>query len=229
MQAGELKLTAIVTRATPYGESDMIITLVGVDGKVTATARGCLKKGAKLRYAAEPMNFGDYVLACKNGRYTVIECSQIESFSEVTSDIDRYYAAFLALDVLSRLSEERGMLALTLKALDELAHSDKDADDVVRDFLLMTLALGGNTLDFGVCNVCGLTLDEEAYFKESDGIVCKHCRGEGAIVIDAASRSYLDGGETSHSLRLRANKLLCDLIYNMLGIKINAEYFVERV
>ena len=64
----ELKTKAIVVRAVPYHETDMIVTLVSLEyGKLTATARGCLKPKAKLRYAAEPMNFGDYLLSGKNG------------------------------------------------------------------------------------------------------------------------------------------------------------------
>lgn len=81
MQTADVKVKAVVTRAVPYNESDMIVTLVGVDtGVLTATAKGCLKPRAKLRYAAEPMNFGDYVLSGRNGRYVITECSQIESF-----------------------------------------------------------------------------------------------------------------------------------------------------
>ena len=50
MQVEAIKTKAIVTRAVPYRESDMIVTLVSVDfGKITASARGCLKPKAKLR------------------------------------------------------------------------------------------------------------------------------------------------------------------------------------
>ena len=49
MQTADVKVKAIVTRAVPYNESDMIVTLVGVDtGVLTATAKGCLKPKAKL-------------------------------------------------------------------------------------------------------------------------------------------------------------------------------------
>ncbi|MBO5654701.1 MAG: recombination protein O N-terminal domain-containing protein, partial [Clostridia bacterium] len=47
-------VTAIVTRAVPYGDADMILTLVSVeDGKLTVTGKSCLKPKAKLRYATE--------------------------------------------------------------------------------------------------------------------------------------------------------------------------------
>ena len=96
------KIKAIVTRAVPYRESDMVLTLVSPEeGRLTASARGCLKPRAKLRYAAEPMNFGEYMLAGKGDRYIVTDCVQYDSFSPVTSDIDRYYAACMILELLS--------------------------------------------------------------------------------------------------------------------------------
>ena len=124
MQTADVKVKAIVTRAVPYNESDMIVTLVGVDtGVLTATAKGCLKPKAKLRYAAEPMNFGDYVLSGRNGRYIVTECSQIESFSSITYDIEKYYAASMILETLQRGSKDANpdLFILSLKALDALA------------------------------------------------------------------------------------------------------------
>ena len=54
------KVKAIVTRAVPYKETDMVLTLVSLEeGRITASARGCLRPGAKLRFAAQPMNFGE--------------------------------------------------------------------------------------------------------------------------------------------------------------------------
>ncbi|MCQ2603339.1 MAG: DNA repair protein RecO, partial [Clostridia bacterium] len=99
------KVTAIVTRATRYHETDMIVNLVSLEeGRITATARGCLKPKAKLRYAAEPMNFGEYMLSGSGDRYIIADCSQIESFSPITYDLDKFYASSLILEVLQKLS-----------------------------------------------------------------------------------------------------------------------------
>lgn len=233
MQTADVKVKAIVTRAVPYNESDMIVTLVGVDtGVLTATAKGCLKPKAKLRYAAEPMNFGDYVLGGKNGRYVITECSQIESFSQITCDIERYYAASLVLETLQKGSREANpeLFVLALKTLDELAYGEENADDVVRDFLLELLAIFGNGLDFAHCNVCKCDIEGNAYFKDADGIVCEHCRGLDGILVDGVTRAYLaKQTDISHPLKVKANILLADFVYMMTGVRISTHYFTEQL
>ena len=231
----ELKTKAIVVRAVPYHETDMIVTLVSLEyGKLTATARGCLKPKAKLRYAAEPMNFGDYMLSGKSGRYVITDCSQIESFSTITSDIDKFYAASLALEVLSKLTPDEAQPRLfldTLKTLNDLAYSDKDVDEVVTDYLLTVLKDNGSDLDFSCCNVCKCEITGDAFFDVADGIVCEHCKNFGAIKIDTVSRAYLSGENRniSHSLKANANLLIADIIYTLLGTRIGSHYFAEQL
>ena len=233
MQTADVKVKAIVTRAVPYNESDMIVTLVGVDtGVLTATAKGCLKPKAKLRYAAEPMNFGDYVLSGRNGRYIVTECSQIESFSSITYDIEKYYAASMILETLQRGSKDANpdLFILSLKALDALAYSECDSDDVSRDFLLGFLYISGNKLDFRHCNVCKCDIEGNAYFKDSDGIVCEHCKGLDGILVDNLSRGYLaKQTDISHPLKVKANLLLADFVYMTTGVRISTHYFTEQL
>lgn len=232
MASDNIKVKAIAVRAVPYGESDMIVTLVGVDsGKLTATAKGCLKRGAKLRYAAEPFNFGEYVLAGRNGRYVIAECSQIDSFSNITADIDAYYDGCLVLEALGRLSEEPSpeVFMCALKALSALAYGDGNADCVVRDFLLGVIEAGGSSLDFENCNICGCVIEGEAYFQDADGVVCKHCKGPHAIEISAQERAFLTGRDETRAIALKANIRLLELVYIMLGVKINSRYLTEQL
>ena len=231
----ELKTKAIVVRAVPYHETDMIVTLVSAEyGKLTATARGCLKPKAKLRYAAEPMNFGDYLLGGKAGRYVIADCSQIESFLPITSDIDKYYAASLTLEVLSKLTPDDAQPALfvdALGALNELAYGEREADEIVTDFLLAALNDNGNSLDFAHCGICGCLIEGDAFFSVADGIVCEHCKTFGCTLVDKVSRAYISGENRaiSHALKLRANLVLSEIIYELLGTRIGSHYFAEQL
>lgn len=234
MQTADLKVTAIATRAVPFNESDMIVTLVGVDtGVISATARGCLKPKAKLRYSAEPMNYGNYVLTGKNGRYVIKECSQKESFCQITQDIERYYAGSLTLEVLQRMSKDAQpeLFMLSLKMLNNLAYTDTCCDALVTDYLLGVLEIGGNKLDFEHCGVCKCNIEGDAYFKDADGIVCPHCKGFNWIAIDGVTRAYLAGQERNipHNLRVKANLLLADFVYTMMGVRIGTHYFTEQI
>ncbi|MEG2540789.1 MAG: DNA repair protein RecO [Clostridia bacterium] len=228
------KVKAIVTRAVAYNESDMIVTLVSVEeGKLTATVRGCLKPNAKLRYAASPMNFGEYVLADTHGRYIVTECSQIESFSEITTDLQKYYSATLILELLQKLSEnsEPSLFVSALTELNALADNEKSGADATTAFLISALDKGGSHFDFSHCAVCKCCLSGECAFDSADGIVCCDCASFNAIKIDAISRQYLSGENKNITERLKtkSNMLLADLVYTMLGIKISNHYFTEQL
>ncbi len=233
MSAVELKTQAIVTRAVPYNESDMIVTLVSVEyGKLTATAKGCLKPKAKLRFATQPMNFGNYILSGKNGRYIIADCTQIESFNSITLDIEKFYAASLTLDVLQKLTKEQPQPKLFVRALETLntlASTSCDTNEVVTDMLVGVIADSGFSLDFSRCNVCGCIIDADAFFADADGIVCPHCQSVGGVAIDSVTRGYLAGQNTSipPSMKTKANMLLSQLVYTMLGVRIDARYFTE--
>jgi len=228
----ELKVKAIVTKAIPYHESDMIVTLVSIEhGVLTATARGCLKPKAKLRYASEPLNFGDYVLCGKNGRYVITECSQINSFIKITADLDRYYASGLILESLQMLSSDSQpeTFLSAIKALNRLASFNEDADEIITDYLLDVLKANGISYDYSHCNVCGCDIVDDAFVKEYDGVVCEHCRDDEWLQVDRISRRYILGLDRSisHHLKIKANILLIDIIYLTLGIKIGKNFFLE--
>lgn len=90
----ELKVDALVVRTADYGESDRMLTLFSLqNGKISAAAKGVRKAGAKLRFAAQPFCFAEYVLAQKGERYTMISASGTDGFYELRQDIGKFYAA----------------------------------------------------------------------------------------------------------------------------------------
>ena len=227
------KVKAIVTRAVPYRDSDMVLTLVSLEeGRLTASARGCLKPRAKLRYAAEPMNFGEYMLAGKGDRYIVTDCVQYDSFSPVTADINNFYSACMILELLSKLSPEPQpeLFLAAVRELKALAYEGKDGYASACDFMLSALKEGGIGLDFSVCADCGAVLDGDAVFSESGGIVCAHCATWDGIKVDALTRAYIAGEDRTlpEGIKLRAKRLLADILYRTLGVRPDGSYFKER-
>ena len=228
------KVTAIVTRAVPYGDADMILTLVSVeDGKLTVTAKSCLKPKAKLRYATEPMNFGEYMLAGKPERLVLADCAQIDSFSPITLDIEKYYSATLILEGLQKLSLESNpsLFMHAISVLKAMAYEGKSADDAVADFFLYALADNGYQVNFSNCGSCGCIIEDDAVFSEKDGIVCPHCAEFKGVVIDSISRKYISGEDRDipSNLKTKANMILADIIGQVLGLKIGKHYFTEFI
>ena len=228
------KVTAIVTRAVPYGDADMILTLVSVeDGKLTVTAKSCLKPKAKLRYATEPMNFGEYMLAGKPERLVLADCAQIDSFSPITLDIEKYYSATLILEGLQKLSLESNpsLFMHAISVLKAMAYEGKSAEDAVADFLLYALADNGYQVNFSNCGSCGCIIEDDAVFSEKDGIVCPHCAEFKGVVVDSISRKYISGEDRDipSNLKTKANMILADIIGQVLGLKIGKHYFTEFI
>jgi len=225
----EIKTKAIVTHAIAYHEADMLVTLVSPEyGKITAVAKGCLKPKAKLRYASEILNFGDYMLSEKAGKFVITDCSQIEPFISITYDIERFYAASLILDALQKISKEPnpGIFVYALETLYKLSNGE-ETNDAIRDFLLFILNNSGLNLDFKHCNSCGCDLDGDCLYREADGIVCLDCKGQDGYLIDSVSRKYLVNENVPNEMKKRANMLLSNIVYNSLGIKIDTQYFTE--
>ena len=72
-----IKVNALMLRATDYLENDKILTLLTAErGKITAGIKGVKKAGAKLKFAAQPFCFAEYILAERGGRYTVTQASE---------------------------------------------------------------------------------------------------------------------------------------------------------
>ena len=89
-----MKVNAVVLRAVDYNDNDKILTLITPElGKISAGIKGVKKAGAKLKFAAQPFCFGEYILAKRGERYTVINCSECQNFYDLSLDIKKYFAA----------------------------------------------------------------------------------------------------------------------------------------
>ena len=110
----EFKTDALLLRAVDYGEYDKIVTLLTADrGKIAAAMKGVKKAGAKLRFAAQPFCFAEYVFAARGGRNTVTSAALHDGFYALCEDVTRYYAAAVVTETCDRLSLE-GMQAAPL-------------------------------------------------------------------------------------------------------------------
>ena len=65
-----IKVNALMLRAADYGENDKILTLLTAElGKISAGIKGVKKAGAKLKFAAQPFCFAEYILSKRGERY----------------------------------------------------------------------------------------------------------------------------------------------------------------
>ncbi len=94
-------------KSIDYKENDKLITLYCAGkGKILATAKGCKSPKAKLKYAVAPLCFGHYYFSVKNNRYTLTGCDCLDSFFDLSSDIEKFYAAMTVVEILDKTQLE---------------------------------------------------------------------------------------------------------------------------
>lgn len=217
----EIKINALMLRATDYGENDKILTLLSAErGRVTAGIKGVKKSGAKLRFAAQPFCFAEYILAVNGSRYTVTQASESESFYELRCDIGKFYAACSVCEAAAALTVDgepcEDIFSAALKALRDMCSSDERA--ALISFLISALKCSGYGLALNrYCPVCGALLTGAAKLKfdmNAANFFCYDC-GAGAGVSGVTFGALLNcrnggGGCAPESGKgeLRALKLL---------------------
>ena len=175
----EYKTDALVLRTADYGENDKMATLFTAErGKIGACFKGVKKAGAKLRFAAQPFCFAEYVIAERSGRSTVISASLYDGFYSLREDVNSFYAAAAVCETCDKLLFE-GMTngELLVSALTALKRmSDSQVTPALIAFLLDALRLAGYPVRAENCRLCGGALAGRMRFDmESGSFVCETC------------------------------------------------------
>lgn len=181
----EVKVNAVVLRATDYGENDKILTLLTAEaGKITAGIKGVKKAGAKLKFAAQPFCFAEYVLARRGEKYTVINASENESFYDLRTEICRFYAASAAIEAADALAYEGDgypeLFYSLVKTLSAICEGNESA--ALIGFLTGALKRSGYAVAAENCAVCGKPLlneDKLRFDFDAGSFTCFEC-GNGA-------------------------------------------------
>ena len=228
----DIKVDALVLRTADYGESDKMLTLFTLQrGKISAAIKGVRKAGAKLRFAAQPFCFAEYVLAQRVDRFTVIGASLTDGFYGLHEDIDKFYAAASLTGICDSLlfggivNEELFLRAVN--ALREMCEGD-EAEALIA-FFLRALDLSGYALDFTACSVCGAPLAGKTFFDLSGGsFTCDECAvGAGVSestleILKKCAGAPFDAGKISPDGKKRALKLLYAYFRAKTDEKVNA-------
>lgn len=176
---------ALVLRTVDYKETDKILTLLTQDqGKLTASARGCRKKGSAIAAGCQLLAWAEVVLYDYQGRWSVKEAAVERLFQGVRDDIERLVLGCYFAEVTELLAvegeENPELLSLilnSLHALDKLP--EKPLPLVKAAFEWKAMALAGYEPLIDGCAVCGAHPPENPRFHLREGVLhCAKCRGE---------------------------------------------------
>ena len=172
---------ALVLRTVDYKETDKILTLLTQDqGKLTASARGCRKKGSAIAAGCQLLAWAEVVLYDYQGRWSVKEAAVERLFQGVRDDIERLALGCYFAEVTELLAvegeENPELLSLILNSLHALDKMpEKPLSLVKAAFEWKAMALAGYEPLIDGCDVCGAEPPEEPRFHLREGVL--HCAG----------------------------------------------------
>ena len=151
---------ALVLREVKYKEADRILTLFTADnGKITAKARGALRKSSRTGAATQQLTYADMTLFFNKGKWTVNEASVIEAFEGLKSDIAHLALGSYFAECVEALAVEDqsdpALLSLTLNSLYALSRNLHDERKIKAAFELRLMSLSGYMPAVERCAVCG--------------------------------------------------------------------------
>lgn len=195
----ELVVNALTLKAVDYNENDKILTLLTAErGKITAGIKGVKKAGAKLKFAAQPFCFAEFVLAKRGDKYTVINASECESFYDLRTDINKFYAASSAAEAANALTYEgdecREIFYSLIKALSAMCSGGES--EALIAFFLDVLKRSGYGISAENCASCGKSLlhtDKLRFDLDAGAFTCGECAGIGASRVTYNVIRKLDG------------------------------------
>ncbi len=173
---------ALVLREVDYKESDKILTLLTQEqGKLTASARGCRKKGSPIAAGCQLLCWSEVVLYDYRGRWSVKEAATLRQFRGVREDLDKLALACYFAEVTELLAVEGlpspDLLSLILNCLHALDRMDKPLSLVKAAFELKAMCLAGYEPLLDGCAICGTEPPEEPRFHLKEGVLhCARCR-----------------------------------------------------
>lgn len=181
------KINAIVIKSSDRKEKDKNILLFSIEqSKFWATLKGVKGANAKMKLAQSPFCFAEFVLEDGKMGKIVTGLEVIESFHELSEDVEKYFEATAILEVLNALEfssvQERAQIfMLLIKALKTICFSKTKPIYVLNKFLLSLFSISGFPLDVEKCS-CGNCAFEKLYINymigELECISCKHLTSE---------------------------------------------------
>lgn len=177
-------LHGLVLREVKYKESSKILTiLTEEEGKITAEAKGVLRKGAKSAASAQTLCWSELTLSEYRGRYTLTEGSVLEDFAALRADFTDYALGCYFAELLDSAAVEgtadAPVLRLGLNALFALSRKLYPSEHIKAVFELRLMSLCGFAPALDRCCVCGRENPEAPILSLRGGTVrCGSCPRE---------------------------------------------------
>jgi len=193
-------LHALVLRKTKLGETDIILTLLAVDGRqVRAVAKGLRKPGSRFGGRLEPYSVVDLLMHTGKSLEVVSEARTVAAHALLREDLDRSSAAAVVADLLDKMAvegqEEPRLFGLGTTTLDVMEWCEVSAlPALVVAFLVKAMAMHGYRPALDSCAACACeSASTDVFSLSSGGALCEACGAldPAAIRFPEAARAWL--------------------------------------
>ncbi len=178
-----LKVQGIVIREAISGEKDKVITVFTKEyGKISVFAGGAKGKKSRLSSCSQLFSYCDFVIFKNKDKYSLNDGQVIESFFDLTKDLESLSLGQYFLQLCDYSLPEREVcpeaLSLLLNSLHLLCRGEKSKTLIKSVYELRLMCLIGFTPDVILCSKCEeeIEKDKKAYFLITEGkIICEKC------------------------------------------------------
>lgn len=230
------KTEAITLRRTDYSDSSQIITFYTRDyGKIQTLAKGFKRISKKSGTKAVDLLTHNQILFIKKEHtslHTLTEAVLQDSYPLLRLDLDKYYRASYATELVNEFTEENDPSEQLFDIfLDTVRGISTDADTTIRMlvFEIKLLKLSGYLPEWRHCVNCKSDVQRisEAYFNAKEGgVLCATCgtRGRNGIMVPTGSMLIASRLSELNMQKLERVKLplpICVEIEKMLRYYMN--------
>lgn len=193
----DTQVKGIVLKTKDYKDNDKLLTILTLEkGKILVKARGVKKASSKLKAYCQSFCFADFELANSKGGFVLTGVNEIESFYDITTDINTFSYAFCVLELIDKVCYENqeyvSIFIDTLKCLKHMKANKLDAKLTLCKFLLNVLTFEGFNINLETCTICQKPLTKNLFFNFSKGeISCENCKTIDDLPLDNAIFSSL--------------------------------------
>ncbi len=187
---------AIVISSKDSKEKDKEVLLYSLEkGKLYAKFKGVKNQKSKLKAGKEVFTFGDFFIEEGKAGNIVTGVNIIESFYDISQNIDNYLEACNIFDMLKKLpiTEENPKLFISIIKSLKVLNNEKNAKNVVfLKFLTDFFENNGYKFNFERCSSCGARLTGKKFLNPGDGdIVCSNCKQYTYLEVENAVMSAI--------------------------------------
>lgn len=212
----------IVLSSYDYKEWDKLVEVFSLElGKITAVLKGCKSPNAKLKFAFQPFCFAEFSIIRLGKFYQITDAKLIDSFFDLTTDLNTYYLSALVLELASVSvdfeEQNPAIFLLTINTLKHICYDGLPANLVVAKYAQDIMAYLGYKISFSKCSNCGMQYLGKVYLNlDSGAFVCGACKSANSLLISNQAFSLL--------------KILNNTNYDRLGtIKISGSVAKEAI